>query len=1770
MPNERETLQQASFDFVFATDEEKRVVEYNQNIESIIAELDSAPSDELLEVTQISNNYQPIIPSIDINDDRFLASQWLEDNLKAIEIANNYALTNTITNEDKQLLLRYHGWGGLSEVFDERKTENGQFSEARARLKELLNEKEYREAAASTLTAMYTPLEIVDVLHSGLDKLGVFNSTRKVNVLDPSAGTGRMFYNLANIQPKLIELDPVTSKISAAIFGSENVINSGFERSKVKDNVFDVVIANPPFGDFKVGDSKISPVSIHNYFMMKSIDSLREGGIGAFVVSRYFLDTKNDTSREYIADKADLLAAYRLPSGIFPDTEVVADLLFFQKNTTSQEKNRNWVNTTVVIPSEHFNTKLSNAMVINSYFLENQQNILGELSTKQNQYGDMIVTPVLGSNTKNEIFETIKSKIDNVFKPIVNYDSLEVIDEFFKATPQEITDEKTLEFKELKDFLVDLIASEKDPSLDEETIELKRSKLNEKYDSIVETYGYINLKQNREILAKNNIEHILSLEEVVKQSRGKIQEVAKCKLLQERIYHPVAWDISTPEEALMYSINTTGQVDPIVMANILKSTPEDVLNPLIEDGKIFFNPRARNYEIAAKYLSGNVVRKLDEAEEAGLETNVKALRSIQPEIIPFEQIGIPISAPWVPPEILIKFAKDNFDVEIKANYIIALGQWSVDCPGWGVSSFVRQTYATSRCDFDKILESTITGKTITVHDKIFEDGKEKTITNTEETRKVQDCQQAIIQLYEEWLPTLPMESQRELESIYNRKFNNTVIPNYDGSLYNFSSDKSSRPLYAHQKNAIVRSLMEGRALYDHVVGAGKTRVMISTLLEGKKLGLWEKPIVVVPNHLISQWGLSISEDYPGSNICLATVDKMESKNRKEFLSQIMTNEYDLIVMGHSHFKHIGLNPATYEYYIRNQIHELELAATNDNEGVSVKHLQRAIKSLQTRLDKQIEKNKQNAGAITLDEIGIDAIAVDEAHLFKNLSYATSKQIAGLNDPKGSQRATDLLLKMHHIQEKYGRGTFLATGTPFSNSICEIYVMQRYLDNETLEEKGIASFDAWVDTYGQITKNWEIAATGQGYQLKERLSSFNNCPELAIMYRRFSDVFTTEDLKSVGHIKVPTPIYEKSVDLPSDIQKDHFRDIINRVNKIQSGSVDPSEDNMLKLTSFAKNSALDPRIINSTYSDFENSKVNRLVDNVISTYNTTQTILGTQVIFCDSSTPKESSKANKNAISKSDDGEVDLENSITSEIDELAQGDSRFTIYEDIRTKLIKKGIPAEQIAFIHDYNSDKQKQELYDSVNLGQIRVVLGSTSKLGAGTNMQKRLSVLHHLDVPWRPSDLIQREGRIIRQGNINEDVKIYRYITEGTYDARSWQIIENKAKIAQQFTSSMDSKVRKIADVGMQTMNAAELKASATGNPYALYYVMLDQELSDLKRSKRTYENTLRVAQRFIEDNTHESISLKEEKRLNNIRQFEAVRDKYRESKSVSDEENLKLKNAFKQGIIYTYGRDFIFTEYKGMTIRYHKSDNEFILELGDKEFLLRDNALKYSGSECENFSPRGLFKRIDNILNLQLEKRKQEIINQSDMSHKDLDRFLTLVQKPFIHQERLIAVEEDVAHCQSIMEKLKEDLNYTENWIPLSIKDQIKEDMYPKGYNSEVINELQHEALLISDNKTTSFAKISALGVEISLNMAIEPGGLDSILVNSGEGAIEIPINNNSFIGRNLWTIEKAIKGECNPADSFWATVKNEINSFIETKELTKSHILFNNNFIDINC
>lgn len=1463
MANEKETLQQASFDFVFATDEEKRVAEYNQAIEEIITELDSAPTDELSEISIVSKNYQPIIPSIDINDDRFLASQWLEDNLKAIEIANNYTLTNTITNEDKQLLLRYHGWGGLSEVFDERKSQNGQFTEARARLKELLSEKEYRQAAASTLTSMYTPLEIVDVLHSGLNKLGVFNATRKVNVLDPSAGTGRMFYNLANIQPKLIELDTITSKISAAIFGSENVINSGFERSNIKNDVFDVVIANPPFGDFKVGDSKISPVSIHNYFMMKSIDALREGGIGAFVVSRYFLDTKNDTSREYIAEKAELLAAYRLPSGIFPDTEVVADLLFFQKNTSNQEKNRNWINTSVVIPSEHFNTKLSNAMVINSYFLENQQNILGELSTKQNQYGDMIVTPILGSKSKVEVFDTIKSKIDNVFKPIVNYDNLEIIDEFFSVTPQDIIDEKTLEFRELKDLLIDLIASEKNSNIDEETIELKRSKLNEKYDSIVETYGYINSKQNREVLAKNNIEHILSLEEVVQQSRGKIQEVAKSKLLQERIYHPVSWNISTPEEALMYSINTTGLVDPVVMANIVKSNPEDVIAPLVLDGKIFFNPDKGNYEIAAKYLSGNVVKKLEQAQEAGLETNVKALKLVQPEIVPFEQIGISISAPWVPPEILIKFAKDNFDVEIEAEYIKTLGQWAIECPRWGVSSFVRQTYATSRCDFDKILESTITGKTITVYDKIFENGKEKTVTNTEETRKVQDCQQAIAQLYEEWLPTLPMESQRELELIYNRKFNNTVIPNYDGSLYNFSSDKSSRPLYTHQKNAIVRSLMEGRALYDHVVGAGKTRVMISTLLEGKKLGLWNKPIVVVPNHLITQWGLSISEDYPGSNICLATVDKMESKSRKEFLSQIMTNEYDLIVMGHSHFKHIGLNPATYENYIRNQIHELEVAASNDTQGVSVKQLQRAIKGLQTRLEKQIEKNKQNAGAITLDEIGIDAIAVDEAHLFKNLSYATSKQIAGLNDPKGSQRATDLLLKMHHIQEKYGRGTFLATGTPFSNSICEIFVMQRYLDSETLEEKGINSFDAWVDTYGQITKNWEIAASGQGYQIKERLSSFNNCPELAVMYRRFADVFTTEDLKNVGHIKVPNPIYEKSVDLPSDIQKAHFSQIIERVNKIQNGGVDPSEDNMLKLTSFAKNSALDPRIIDSTYEDFENSKVNRLVDNVVSSYHITENIFGTQVIFCDSSTPKESNKMSKTTISGSNAEDVDLEDDMTSEIDVLAQGDSKFTIYEDIRTKLIKKGIPAEQIAFIHDYNTDKQKQQLYDCVNSGQIRVVLGSTSKLGAGTNMQKRLSVLHHLDVPWRPSDLIQREGRIIRQGNINEDVQIYRYITEGTYDARSWQIIENKAKIAQQFTSAMDSKVRKIADVGMQTMNAAELKASATGNPYALYYVMLDQEFSDIKRSKRTYENTLRVAQRFIEENRPFSLEVQHSK-------------------------------------------------------------------------------------------------------------------------------------------------------------------------------------------------------------------------------------------------------------------------------------------------------------------
>jgi hypothetical protein len=570
-------------------------------------------------------------------------------------------------------------------------------------------------------------------------------------------------------------------------------------------------------------------------------------------------------------------------------------------------------------------------------------------------------------------------------------------------------------------------------------------------------------------------------------------------------------------------------------------------------------------------------------------------------------------------------------------------------------------------------------------------------------------------------------------------------------------------------------------------------------------------------------------------------------------------------------------------------------------------------------------------------------------------------------------------------------------------------------------------------------------------MKERLSSFKNCPELATMYRSFADVFTTEDLKSVGHIKIPTPIYEKSVELPSEIQKIHFKEIIERVTRIQNG-IDPREDNMLKLTSFAKNSALDPRIIDSAYFDFEDSKVNKLVNNVFNTYKATESNLGTQVIFCDSSTPKEKTNIDKLAksIEKSEANEIDKEATVTSEIDALAQGDSRFIIYEDIRAKLLTKGVPLSKIAFIHDYSTDKQKQLLYDQVNSGEVRIILGSTSKLGAGTNMQKKLVTLHHLDVPWRPSDLIQREGRIIRQGNTNEQVQIYRYITEGTYDARSWQIIENKAKIAQQFSSSMDSKIRKIADVGMQTMNAAELKASATGNPYALYYVMLDQELSDIKRTKRSHENAKRVAQKFINENTHESINLKAESRISVITQFETIRDKNPSTASISDEENNRLRKQLKTDRRYSSDITYSFTQYRGMRIKYQPDAREFILETGIESHLLRDNSLKYFASEMEHFSPRVLFKDIDLILSNQLSIRKQEIITQMEMEHKDLDRFTESQSKPFAQQARLTALETDLAHCQNIIKELQKEPNYTENWIPESIRDSIKGDMLPKGY------------------------------------------------------------------------------------------------------------------------
>lgn len=1643
MARKTTNTQQLSFDFMFDTDEEKQVAQYNQTIETIIDSLISSPAAEVDEIETIA--YQPIVPNKNINDESFLVSSWLSDNLRAIKIANNYAKTNAITNDEKQLLLRYHGWGGLSEVFDERKYKTGQFAEARAELKALLTEIEYRQAVSTTLTAMYTPMETVGVLQHGLAKLGAFAPNRKVSILDPAAGTGRMFYNLANIQPTLIELDPLTAKISSAIFGEDVVINTGFEKSNIRNNVFDVVIANPPFGDFKVGDSQIKPASIHNYFMMKSIDALRDGGVGAFVVSRYFLDSKDSTAREYIANKANLISAYRLPSGIFPDTEVVVDILFFQKGATLD---KNWVNTSTITPSDHFDTQITNEMTLNAYFLENTHNVLGQLAAKSNQYGDTIVTPMLYGQDKADIYDYINSRIETAFQPIVNYNSTPEKIQFFGVKQETETNPKVELFIDLKDTLVDLLHAEKTPGISEVDIEEKRKLLNTKYDDVVAKHGYLNNKDNKTILMKNNIEHITSLEEVIQQSRGKVTESVKGKILNERVYHPNIWSITTPDEALMYSLNTTGRVDVELMSSSLNCIPSEVIDPLIVEKKIFYDPATNNYDIAARYLSGNVVQKLEQAVKADLTSNIDALTAIQPEIIPFEQIGISLSAPWLPPQILKNFAKDNFDINIRAEYVTTLGQWSINCPGWGTSSYIDQTYATPRCDFKNVLESTISGKSITIYDTVYEDGKQRIVANAEETKKVQDCQQSIHQLFEEWINTIPPEIQREIEAIYNYKFNNTVLPNYDGSLYKFSSDKSKKPLYPHQKNAIVRSLLEGRALYDHVVGAGKTRVMVSTLLEGKQIGLWKKPIVVVPNHLIAQWGKEIHQDYPGSNICLATVDNMASKNRKEFLSQIMTNDYDLIVMGHSHFKHIGLDPRVYVDFIRTQINELEASIASDPNSISIKQQQRAIKGLESRLESQIERNKHNVGAITLDEIGIDAIAVDEAHLFKNLAYTSVKQIAGLNDPKGSQRATDLLLKMHHIQEKYGRGTFLATGTPFSNSICEIYVMQKYLDNNTLEQRGIASFDAWVDTFGEVTKNWEISSSGQGYQMKERLSSFKNCPELAMMYRSFADVFTNEDLKNVGHIKIPIPGYEKAVGQPSVIQQIHFKEIIERVNKIQNG-IDPREDNMLKLTSFAKNSALDPRIIDSAYSDSEDGKVNNLVSNVFETHQNTTITLGTQVIFCDSSTPKERKDITiKNINSELSDNDKD--DNITSEIDSLAQGDSKFIIYEEIRSKLIQKGIAPLEIAFIHDYNTDKQKQHLYDQVNSGEVRVILGSTSKLGAGTNMQKKLVALHHLDVPWRPSDLIQREGRIIRQGNTNANIKIHRYITEGTYDARSWQIIENKAKIAQQFSSSMDSKVRKIADVGMQTMNAAELKASATGNPYALYYVILDQEIKDLKRAKRSYENAQRVAQRFIQENTHESIDKKAKDQINVISKFEAMRDNsLSNNKAISDEENNRLKKQLKCDYRYSTTRAYNLTKYRGIDIKYHPDIREFTLEIG-LEYQFKDKLLRYSISEMENFSPRVLFKDIDIILNNQLSIRKQEVINQMELGHKDLDRFTASQLKPFLQQERLMDLEKDAMHCQHIIKILQEDSGYHENWIPASIKSSIKDDMLPKGY------------------------------------------------------------------------------------------------------------------------
>ena len=1574
--------------------------------------------------------------------------------LKTIEAENRGA-----TAEEQEVLSRYVGWGGIPQAFDE---DNENWGNEYIELKELLTPDEYDMARSSTLNAHYTSPTVIREMYQALEQMGF----RTGNILEPSCGVGNFFGMLPETMQNSnlygVELDSVTGRIASLLYPKADITVAGFETTDRKD-FFDVAIGNVPFGAYKVPDKAYDRYNflIHDYFFAKALDQVRPGGMIAFITSKGTMDKQNPDVRKYIAQRAELLGAIRLPNTAFSanaNTYVTSDIIFLQKRDRVIDIEPDWV---------HLG-KNPDGITINSYFVDHPDMVLGQMILDESMYGSLesVCIPFDDANLADQLSEAVKNIIGEYQEaelpdigddgplqktipadPSVKNYSFTVVDGevYYRQNSVMVQPDLSDTAKErvkglvaLRGVVNDLIQAQMDNAPDE-AIQAQQQRLNSVYDAFTAKFGLINARGNANVFSSDSSYYLLCSLEVVNE-KGELERKADMFTKRTIRHSTPVTHVDTPAEALAVSITEKARVDLPFMAELTGMQEEEIADQLV--GVIFQVPGPLDedgratYVTADEYLSGNVRQKLREAEDAAemspyFDVNVQALKAAQPKDLEASEIDVRLGATWVDKKYINEFMYETFQTpfymkrSIKVNFSAYTAEWFIDGKSLmsvnNVAAYV--TYGTDRANAYRILEDTLNLRDIRIYDTVQDaEGKEKRVLNQKETTLAQQKQQAIKEAFRDWIWKDP-DRREDLVKTYNELFNSIRPREFDGSHISFDGMTPEIDLREHQRNAVAHILYGGNTLLAHEVGAGKTFEMVAAVMESKRLGLCQKAMFVVPNHLTEQWASEFLRLYPSANILVANRKDFEKANRQKFCARIATGDYDAVILGHSQFERIPVSQERQQRLLKEQIDDITDGIMemkrNRGERYSIKQLERAKRSLEVRL-KKLEAEEKKDDVVTFEQLGVDRLYVDEAHAFKNLFLFTKmRNVAGLSASE-AQKSSDMFLKCRYMDEVTGgRGIVFATGTPVSNSMTELYTMQRYLQYGTLQQKSLSQFDCWASTFGETTTAIELAPEGTGYRARTRFAKFFNLPELMKLFSEVADIKTADQL----NLPRPDAHYETVVVHPSEYQKEMVGMLSERAAAVHSGTVDPSKDNMLKITSDGRKLGLDQRLINPMLPDDPGSKVNACVDNIVRIYNEGNADKLTQLVFCDLSTPRGKATTDKEAAALAEATEE--------------TGTGNFNIYDDIREKLVAHGIPREEVAFIHEANTEKRKSDLFAKVRSGQVRVLMGSTQKMGAGTNVQDRLIALHDLDCPWRPGDLEQRAGRIVRQGNQNKEVFIFRYVTEGTFDGYLWQTVENKQKFISQIMSSK-SPVRSCEDIDETALSYAEIKALCAGDPRIKEKMDLDVDVARLRLMKsdhltKQYRLEDQILKKLPQEIDHaEQVIAAFDKDIETLQAHPLPEEDFvgmnaADGTVITDKEeagNLILESCKKS----THGEVIPIGEYRGfeLSVQYDLFNNRFQMALQGALTHRTD-----AGTDA-----RGNILRLDNTL-ANMPQRQEDAKARLENARNQLASAKEELGKPFPQEEELKTKSARLAELDS-------ELNLDRPAAPPPNKDKKKEE------------------------------------------------------------------------------------------------------------------------------